>query len=158
MLNGPCDFGSSQKQYLLGSLQSVVQQKHARGSASLLATHIRLMLQLINGDSMGPAKILETARRYSAKRPKCAHVWVARLEAEKQIGLLSEGREVVDKAWAEARRAVEGSQEEIEKVWLWGVFRESSGAERLKIHEVCQYFFFHLQMCVIAEESWTRNC
>jgi U3 small nucleolar RNA-associated protein 6 len=43
----------------------------------------------------------------------------------------------VDKIWAEARLSAEGTEEDLEKLWTWGLFPEDSVADRLKIHEVC---------------------
>lgn len=85
---------------------------------------------------MGPAKILNKARRYCSRAPQSARVWAARLVAEKEFATTSEGRNVLDKVWAEARQAVEGSDAELEMVWTWGLFLEDSAEQRLKIHEV----------------------
>ncbi|RDB24910.1 U3 small nucleolar RNA-associated protein 6 [Hypsizygus marmoreus] len=117
------------KEYLVSSLRSQIQHKHARASPALLSAHIRLMVQSLNGDAAGPAKVLQMARRYTDKAPRSASVWLERLNAEKEFG------GDVDKAWAEARQAVEGSMDEVEKVWTWGLAGKDSAEERLRVHE-----------------------
>jgi len=92
-------------------------------------------MQLSGACPDDPAKILRTARKYTIKAPKSAHVWYERLMAESRF---SEGRSVVDKAWAEARRVVEGSEDELEKIWTWGLFPETPAEGRLSTYEVCR--------------------
>jgi U3 small nucleolar RNA-associated protein 6 len=117
-----------QKYYLVSSMGSLISQEES--SPSLLSGHLKLLKEFSDKTPGGPAKWLRTARKYSIQAPKSAHVWYERLEAERQ---LSEGRGVVDKVWAEARRSVEGSREELEKIWTWGLFWEE---ERLATYEV----------------------
>jgi U3 small nucleolar RNA-associated protein 6 len=126
-----------QKRYLVSSMRSLIsQQERANASPSLLSGHIRLLVQFANTHSDDPAKVLGTARKYTIKAPKSAHVWHERLVAERQFGVKSEGRSGVDRAWAEARRVVGGSGEELEKIWTWGLFREDSVENRLTTYEV----------------------
>jgi hypothetical protein len=44
-------------------------------------------------------------------------VWIARLDLEHAAGTSDQE---IQPAWAEARRSVEGTPEEVEKVWMWG--------------------------------------
>lgn len=87
---------------------------------------------------MDPAKVLRTARKYTTKAPKSAHVWLARLVAEKRYADSgNEGCEVVNKAWAEARGLAEGPEEDVGRVWSWGISSDDSVKDRQKVHEVC---------------------
>jgi U3 small nucleolar RNA-associated protein 6 len=126
-----------QKHYLVSSMRLLISQEQAKVSPPLLSGHIRLLVQLFSTHPDGPAKILRTARKYTIKAPKSAHVWHERLVAERQFATKSEGRRDVDKAWAEARRSVEGSGEELEKIWTWGLFTEDLVADRLSTYKVC---------------------
>ncbi|KAF5386261.1 hypothetical protein D9615_002379 [Tricholomella constricta] len=119
------------KEYLISTLRSLIQQRHARASPSLLSSHIRLLTKTVNGDSTWPAKVLRTARKYTKQAPESAPIWRARLDAERRFG-----KGVAEDVWREARAAgVAGSAEEVEAVWTWGLFPEDSAEDRLKIHE-----------------------
>ncbi|GLB37280.1 putative U3 small nucleolar RNA-associated protein 6 [Lyophyllum shimeji] len=121
------------KEYLVSTLRSLIQQRHARGSPSLLSTHVRLLTKMASGDSARSASALRTARKYTKQAPKSAPVWLSRLVAEERFG---EGRSVLEDVWREAREAVEGSAEEVEAVWTWGLFPADAAEDRLKMHEV----------------------
>ncbi|KAF9467295.1 U3 small nucleolar RNA-associated protein 6-domain-containing protein [Collybia nuda] len=127
------------KQYLILSLGSLIaRSEHANASPSLLAVHLRLLITLAEAGLVDPAKVVRTGRKYTTKAPKSAYVWLARLGAEKRFAATDKGRDVVDTIWGEARRSVlveESSEEELEKLWTWGLFPEGSVTERLKIHE-----------------------
>ncbi|KAG5646802.1 hypothetical protein DXG03_002179 [Asterophora parasitica] len=125
--------GTFFKQYLISTVRTLIQQRHARTSPSLLSAHVRLLTKTVDGDSTGPAKVLRTARKYTTQARKSAPVWRARLDAERRF---SETRSVVREVWREARQgSVEGSGEEVEAVWTWGLFEEDGAEERLRIHE-----------------------
>jgi hypothetical protein len=55
--------------------------------------------------------------------------------AEKQYGRTIEEAE---KAWSEARRSVEGTEEEVAKIWQWGLLSEGCGRKRLAKYEVSE--------------------
>jgi hypothetical protein len=71
------------------------------------------------------------------KAPKSAHVWLSRLVAERDFATEGEGRIGVDRAWAEARRTVEGILEDLEKVWTWGLCLEGTAEDQVTVYEVC---------------------
>ncbi|KAG6920097.1 hypothetical protein DXG01_010165 [Tephrocybe rancida] len=106
--------------------------KHGEAPPSLLSAHIRLVTNSVGGET--PAKVLRIARKYSKQARTSAPVWLARLEAENRFG--EDGRSAVAAAWQEARGMVEGTKEEMEAVWTWGLSGTESVEERLKIHEV----------------------
>ncbi len=123
-----------QKAYLITSFHLLIRQLSTPVPPDLLAAHIRLLVSHHDGLALAllppktntPEKILRMARKYSAKAPACAAVWLARLAAEKQFA----GQEDVHRAWTEARKHVEndGTRE----VWLWGLEpqnRERSSAD-----------------------------
>lgn len=65
--------------------------------------------------------------------PTSAEVWLARLDAEKDLSKWEE----VERAWSDARSSVEGSEEDVERVWLWGLDHyPSDRTDRLRTHEV----------------------
>ncbi|TFK44537.1 U3 small nucleolar RNA-associated protein 6-domain-containing protein [Crucibulum laeve] len=122
------------KLYLISCLQSLIQRTNT--SPSLLSVHINLLLRFSGALSASPAKILRTARKYTDRVPASPAVWLARLEAEKQLGDgSSEGRTVVENAWRSARKSIVGSAEELERVWSWGLDQEEPPAVSLRTHE-----------------------
>lgn len=121
--------------YLISSLRSAIRRHNT--SPSLLATHIRLLIRHTELELLSPAKIVLICRKYTTKAPKAAHVWLGRLQAEKEFGTVAnEGRSNLDKAWAEARKSAEGPEEELEQVWTWGLFPEDNAEDRRRTHEV----------------------
>jgi U3 small nucleolar RNA-associated protein 6 len=124
-----------QKLYLLSSIRSLISKREQ--SPSLLSSHIRLLMEFTSIHPGGPAKVLRTARKYTIKAPKSAHVWLSRLVAEQHFATESEGRIGVDRAWAEARRTVEGTMEDLERVWTWGLCLEDSAEDKVMVYEVC---------------------
>jgi hypothetical protein len=64
---------------------------------------------------------------------------LARLNAEKEFGAGgAKGQATVVETWRLARRSVAGPEEEVMKVWLWGLGDEEVKliGEKRKIHEV----------------------
>lgn len=128
-----------QKVYLISSLQALIQQC-SEGSPSLLSAHIRLLMKLVDGDGSDPEKVIDTARKYTTKVPESSQVWLARLEVEKAFRASgSEGRRSVESVWREARCSVTGKEEEVSKVWIWGLGDEEGelvGVDKIKTHKV----------------------
>lgn len=84
----------------------------------------------------GSAKLLRTARKYTARVPGSGRVWVERLMVEKALGT---DRAEVEKAWADARRAVKGSEAEVSTIWAWGLITLIAGdseEDKRRVHEV----------------------
>lgn len=102
-----------------------------------MSSHIRLLVQLCDTHPENPAKILRTARKYTIKAPKSAQVWYERLVVEKQFGRTIEEAE---KVWSEARGSIEGSEEEIEKIWRWGLLEEPCETKRLTKYAVSEVY------------------
>jgi U3 small nucleolar RNA-associated protein 6 len=114
-----------QKTYLIASLKSVIQQVTI--SPSLLSAHIRLLVRLDKG---APAKLGRIIQKYTGQAPQAAQVWLARLDAEKA----GASRAEVAATWKKARKSVCGKEEEVLKVWMWGV--EESGEKKKTMYEV----------------------
>lgn len=124
-----------QKGYLITSLHLLAHRKKAKPSPSLLSATIRLLVShhvtsqpYLPPSTNTPDKILRLARKFTNKDRGAAHssakVWLARLDAETQLGAIEEE---IRGAWDEARSMVEGDG--LTDVWLWGVERaETSGA------------------------------
>lgn len=121
-----------QRLYLISSLRLLVSQQGA--SPSLYSSHIRLLISPSNPTEPSPAKVLKLVRRYTSELPRSAEVWLARLAAEKHFAT----REEIEHAWSNARNSVEGTPDEVERVWVWGLARYTRDEmeERLRIHEV----------------------
>ena len=118
---------TSQRQYLIGSLQALAQSSGA--SPVLQATHVRLLLR----DNASPKRTLRYARKYSVTSVSPS-VWLARLDAEKACD-----QDNIKSAWASARTAVGTSQDvnDTEKIWLWGLDHQASDAEQQQaVYEV----------------------
>jgi U3 small nucleolar RNA-associated protein 6 len=113
-----------QKTYLIASLKGVINQVTI--SPSLLAAHIRLLVRLDKGT---PAKLDRIVQKYTDLAPQAAQVWLARLDAEKGGG---SSAEVVAATWKGARECVRGEEEEVAKVWMWGVH----GEKKREMYEV----------------------
>lgn len=114
--------------YLISSLKSLIQ--HAKASPSLLAAHIKLLLQT---PSIPPAKVLRIAEKYTNKVPQSSRVWLARLVVE----ATSRGDAAALGVWREARTRVGSQEEDVMEVWLWGVEHCGQGnvAARKRLHE-----------------------
>lgn len=112
------------KMYLISSLQGLIQK--TRKPEPLLAVHIMLLMRT----GAAPAKVRRTAEKYTTKAPSSQRVWLARLAVEKE-----HGPETVEKLWAEARKAVSGSDEEVQDVWTWGLDREGDREAQKRQHE-----------------------
>jgi len=123
---------SEQKQYLIASLQGVI--KRAPTSVSLFSTHIRVLTMGGGHDPSVRGEIVRLGERYSAKVPESSEVWLARLEAEKALG---EGQARVEEVWQLAREKVKGEEEEVLRIWMWGLEDEQAKDQR-KMHEVKQ--------------------
>jgi len=100
-------------------------------------------MKQVDGDGNGPEKVINTARKYTSKVPNSSQVWLARLEAEKAFTRAggSEGRMSVESAWREARGSVAGREEDVLKVWIWGLGDEEVelvGENKIKTHKVCK--------------------
>lgn len=78
-------------------------------------------------EGVGSAKVLLRCRNYSTKAPKSAEVWLGRLAVERH---LEADAKTVERAWRQARISVEGTREEVEKVWLWGVVGDRAERQR----------------------------
>lgn len=146
-----------QRLYLIASLQSLLTKRETT-SASLSSAHIRILLNTPSSNTSGSSttnsavitaaapdvKILNFARKYTARIPESAAVWLARLEAEKRINPSVEN---IEKAWAEARKCVaEDATGDVQLVWMWGlsdsdVYSDDPDARR-KIHEVGSSYSF----------------
>jgi U3 small nucleolar RNA-associated protein 6 len=91
-----------------------------------MAGHIKALMAA-SGEA--PAKVIKTAARYTSQVPQSSRVWLARLAAEKAVGTGTGARD----AWGEARKLARGSEEEMVRVWTWGVeeqrMHEASGAD-----------------------------
>ena len=114
----------------------MIQQ--AQTSASLFSVHIRVLTELAKTDASVPAKVVRLGQKYSAKAPASAEVWLARLAAEKEFGAGEKGQGSVVEIWRSARQSVVGTEEEVLKVWLWGLDEELIEDKR-KTHEVRRY-------------------
>ncbi|KAI0949728.1 hypothetical protein AcW1_009250 [Taiwanofungus camphoratus] len=116
------DLDDSLKGYLITSLQQLAMHSSAppvlAACIILLASHQHLHA-LLPPSSRTPEKVLRLARKYTARAPTSAPVWLARLDAEEQ---LAGSRSAVERAWVEAREAVAG--EGLEAVWVWGLDRD----------------------------------
>ncbi|KAI0645423.1 U3 small nucleolar RNA-associated protein 6-domain-containing protein [Trametes meyenii] len=117
------DVDDSLKAYLITSVQLLIQQLPSPALPALLAAHVRLLVRhhaslgsvLLPPKVNSPEKILRVSRKYTARAPSSAAVWLARLDAEKQYAQAED----VERAWGEARSKVEGPN--LEDVWLWGL-------------------------------------
>ncbi|KAF8629265.1 hypothetical protein AX17_005844 [Amanita inopinata Kibby_2008] len=120
--------------YLISSLRSLLQR--APTSPSLLSTHIRLLVRFGAGKS--PAKVLRICQKYTNQAPQSSRVWLARLDAERQLRTREdEDRAILMEGWAKARSEVRGSEVELIPVWMWGIEdREESVEERVRRHEM----------------------
>lgn len=114
----------TQKGYLITSLQLLAQQKKANPSPVLLAaiitlltTHHGSLADYLPPTGNTPERVLRLARKATEKESTkhSAQVWLARLDAEKQLSASDD----VKRAWDEARAAVVGAG--TETVWLWGL-------------------------------------
>ncbi|KIY65669.1 hypothetical protein CYLTODRAFT_400074 [Cylindrobasidium torrendii FP15055 ss-10] len=121
------------KLYLVVYLERVIK-KH-QTSPSLLAAHVRCLGRREDGEVA-----LKKSRSYTSRVLDSSLLWLARLDVEKRCG----GDTSV--AWAEARRSVSGSDEDVLAVWQWGVkdidssawealLKESLRSGRLEMHE-----------------------
>jgi U3 small nucleolar RNA-associated protein 6 len=121
-----------QRLYLISSLRLLASQQGA--SPSLYSSHIRLLISPLNPTAPSPAKVLKLARRYTSEIPRSADVWLVRLAAEKHFAT----REEVEQAWSDARNSAEGTTDEVERVWVWGLthYTGDEMEERLRVHEV----------------------
>ncbi|KAI0675026.1 U3 small nucleolar RNA-associated protein 6-domain-containing protein [Trametes maxima] len=117
------DVDDSLKAYLITSVHLLIQQLPAPAPPALLAAHVRLLVRhhaslgsvLLPPKVNSPEKILRVARKYTARAPSSATVWLARLNAEKQYAQAED----VERAWGEARSKVAGPH--LEDIWLWGL-------------------------------------
>ena len=119
---------TSQKQYLIGSLQALAQLSGAL--PVLQATHVRLLLR---DNTSSKKRTLKFARKYSAASDSPS-VWLARLDTEYAC---DQGD--IKSAWASARTAVVASQDVdgTTKIWLWALDHQSSIADDQKaVYEV----------------------
>ncbi|KZT08401.1 uncharacterized protein LAESUDRAFT_757637 [Laetiporus sulphureus 93-53] len=117
------DIDNSLKGYLVTSLQLLAQRKTTAPPPALVSANIRLLTsyhellqEYLPQSSNTPEKILRLARKCTTKNTGRAQVWLARLDAERAFG--ASGEEL-DRAWDDARGAVQGKG--IESVWLWGL-------------------------------------
>ena len=94
----------------------------------MLAAHIKALMAA----GGGPAKVLKTAARYTTQAPGSSRVWLARLAAEKAVGTETGARD----AWAAARTLARGSEEEVVRVWMWGIDEERRSEEKKRLHKV----------------------
>ncbi|KAI3597017.1 u3 small nucleolar rna-associated protein 6 [Moniliophthora roreri] len=118
------------KLYLVSSLQVLTHSQ--KTSPSLLSTHIKLLTEGARRGVTEQDKVLITAQRYTSRVPGSACVWLARLAAMKEFSGTNEGS--IQRVWAEARRSVSGSREDVAAVWIWGL--EFLGDERKRnVHE-----------------------
>lgn len=114
--------------YLISSLQGLIQERPQ--SEALLAAHIRLLMQA----GQPPAKVCKIAQKYTRKAPNSSRVWLARLLVEQELGTSTIGD-----VWAEARKQVQGSEEDMLRVWTWGLGRVVGDREaQKKVHEVSE--------------------
>ncbi|KAJ3775345.1 U3 snoRNP protein [Lentinula raphanica] len=126
------------KLYVLSSLQALIHRQKSSSSSStspsLLSAHIKLMTEAAQRGTIEPAKALNTARKYTTRVPSEARVWLARLDGMKG---LKQGLDAVGKIWREARRSVSGSpkDENLMRVWTWGVSGDMDHAGRLRVYE-----------------------
>ncbi|KAJ3727158.1 U3 small nucleolar RNA-associated protein 6-domain-containing protein [Lentinula raphanica] len=126
------------KLYVLSSLQALIHRQKSSSSSStspsLLSAHIKLMTEAAQRGTIEPAKALNTARKYTTRVPSEAGVWLARLDGMKG---LKQGLDAVGKIWREARRSVSGSpkDENLMRVWTWGVSGDMDHAGRLRVYE-----------------------
>ncbi|OBZ67094.1 U3 small nucleolar RNA-associated protein 6 [Grifola frondosa] len=107
-------------------------------SIRLLAAHVHLHACLPPHCNT-PAGVLRIARKYTSRAPasSSARVWLARLDAEKQ---LANSRAEVDDAWATARGAVQGDG--TTDVWLWGLQARTwtrAPTPRVRRHNISRY-------------------
>ena len=104
--------------YLLVSLQSLCSPDSS--SPSLLTMHLRLLRSSHNAATTTTTpsmhKILKLARKYTARCPSSAELWLQRLELETEA---KSDEDVWMPVWIEARKAVAG--EGADKIWLWGL-------------------------------------
>ncbi|KAJ3824206.1 U3 snoRNP protein [Lentinula raphanica] len=119
------------KLYVLSSLQALIHRQKST-SPSLLSAHIKLVTEAAQRGTIEPAKALNTARKYTSRVPSSAVVWLARLTGMKG---LNEGFDAVGKIWHEARRSVSPKDENLMRVWTWGVSGDMDHAERLRVYE-----------------------
>lgn len=108
-----------QKTYLIASLKGVIQQ--VTTSPSLLSAHIRLLVIFANGDKNLGAKFGRLIEKYTEKVPQAAQVWLARLDAARVGASSAEDERALAATWKKARNSVSGKEEDILKVWLWGL-------------------------------------
>jgi hypothetical protein len=111
-------YSSGQKLYLVGSLHALIKHRTKSPSATLLATHVRLLLALVHLPSppSPSSRILRIARHYtSTTAPPDAALWLARLRAESAYGTTHS----VAEAWTSARQTLPTCAE----IWLWGADR-----------------------------------
>jgi hypothetical protein len=121
-------FTALKRQYLISSLHSLIQGTNNPQSC-LLAARVRL-LRYTRGE---PAKHIALARKYSAKFPKSAEVWMARLDVEKEYG-----SDDVERTWIEGRNSVEGDG--AVNVWMWWFDKYRGAAsieEQRRNYKVC---------------------
>ncbi|KAJ3758844.1 U3 snoRNP protein [Lentinula raphanica] len=119
------------KLYVLSSLQALIHRQKST-SPSLLSAHIKLVTEAAQRGTIEPAKAINTARKYTSRVPSSAVVWLARLTGMKG---LNEGFDAVGKIWHEARRSVSPKDENLMRVWTWGVSGDMDHAERLRVYE-----------------------
>jgi len=84
-------------------------------------------------------QIVRFGERYSAKAPESSEVWLARLEAEKALWMDDrEGQSRVEEIWQLAREKVKGEEEDVLRVWMWGLGDEQAQLvkDQRKMHEV----------------------
>lgn len=94
----------------------------------------------MEAEGSDPEKVINTARKYTSKVPGSSQVWLARLGAEKAFD--GEGQRSVESAWREARNSVTGKEEDVLKVWIWGLGDEEAElvGDKIRNHEVKQIF------------------
>ncbi|KAJ8077009.1 U3 snoRNP protein [Marasmius tenuissimus] len=116
------------KLYLISSLQGLIRTQ--KKSPSLLSTHIKLLTVAVQQGVSDKGKVLNTAKKYTSRVPEAACVWLARLEAVQTLA----GEEDTEDVWAEARRSVPVSHEDVSTVWTWGLASLPQESKR-KVHE-----------------------
>ena len=116
----------------MSSLQGLIRTQ--KKSPSLLSTHIKLLTAGAQQGVSDKGKVLNTAKKYTSRVPEAACVWLARLEAVQTLT----GKGDTEDVWAEARRSISVSHEDVSTVWTWGLASLPQEPKR-KVHEVCEF-------------------
>lgn len=98
-----------------------------------------MMMRVTEADVNDPVKVIKMAQKYTTKAPGSCQVWLARLEAEKKFRASGiEGQRAVESVWREARKSVTGKEEDVLKVWIWGLGDEEGQTvvDKRRSHEV----------------------